>query len=398
MVEIDPKEAVAIRKQYNWGRNGFEGGAISKDMKTVYLGIDATPAPFVKFVADVAGDFTKGKTYVYKQDAVGAKWIEIDNSKLDKMLNFGEEAIALGATMFDRLEWVTLDTASGIVYVTETGVDNLGGAWADENLAGGTHAAHHVARAAAQGVDINTDNYKDFYGRVLQFNPATDEMTVLVEGGANDPALDGKASVGIKHYPENHLTNPDGLTIMYQNGGKRYLVIQEDLNGTSMNRMPWGISNPMCELYLLDLSITNPTVDDLVRITTSANNAEITGATMVPEGNVMLVNSQHPNSSEMVNDYPFNNSVTVAISGFEALITSVEEARSLRNKGGFQAYPSVGSGEVYFNKITDVAIYNSNGILVLTENDTNKLNVSNFAPGLYIIKNKEGEASSIVIQ
>ena len=82
MVEIDPKEAVAVRKQYNWGRAGFEGGAISKDMKTVYLGIDATPAPFVKFVADVAGDFTTGKTYVYKQDAVGSKWIEIDNSKV----------------------------------------------------------------------------------------------------------------------------------------------------------------------------------------------------------------------------------------------------------------------------------------------------------------------------
>ena len=100
----------------------------------------------------------------------------------------------------------------------------------------------------------------------------------------------------------------------------------------------------------------------------------------------------------MVNDYPFNNSVTVAISGFEKLISAVEETRVQRNKDGFQVYPSVGSGEVYFNKITDVAVYNSNGVLVHTEYDTKKLNITTLTPGMYIIKNKEGEAQSVVIQ
>ena len=137
------------------------------------------------------------------------------------MLAIGEEAIAVGATMYDRLEWVTIDTTTGMVYIAETGVDNLGGAWADEFAAGGTHAAHHIARAAAQGADINTNNYKDYYGRVLKFNPATDEMSVLIEGGANDAQYDNKPSVGIKHYPAIHFTNPDGLTMMYQPNGKK---------------------------------------------------------------------------------------------------------------------------------------------------------------------------------
>ncbi len=398
MVEIDPKEAVAVRKQYNWGRAGFEGGAISKDMKTVYLGIDATPAPFVKFVADVAGDFTTGKTYAYKEDAVGSKWIEIDNSKLAKMLAIGEEAIAVGATMYDRLEWVAIDTVTGMVYVSETGVDNLGGAWATANASGGTHASHHIARAAAQSADINSSDYKDYYGRVLRFNPATDEMSVLIEGGANDAMYDGKPSVGVSHYPAIHLSNPDGLTMMYQNNEKRYLVIQEDLNGRTMNRMPWGLENYICELFLLDLSIVNPTVEDLVRITATPSNAEVTGAQITPEGDVLLVNVQHPEANDMINNYPYTNSLTVAISGFEKLVSAAEKAKVLRNKDGFQVYPSVGSGEVFFNKITDVAVYNSNGVLVTTQYNTNKLNISNLTSGMYIVKNKEGEARSIVIQ
>ncbi len=67
MVEIDPREAKAIRKQYNWGRQPFEGGAISPDGKTVYLGADDAPGFFSKFVADQANDFTSGKLFVYRE-------------------------------------------------------------------------------------------------------------------------------------------------------------------------------------------------------------------------------------------------------------------------------------------------------------------------------------------
>ncbi|MCB0735835.1 MAG: hypothetical protein KDC76_14730, partial [Bacteroidetes bacterium] len=68
MTEVDPREAQAIRKQYNWGRQDFEGGVVMKDNTTVYTGSDATPGFFTKFIADTPGDFTKGTTYVYRHD------------------------------------------------------------------------------------------------------------------------------------------------------------------------------------------------------------------------------------------------------------------------------------------------------------------------------------------
>ena len=107
MVEIDPREAKAIRKQYNWGRQAFEGGAVMPDNKTVYLGADGTPGFFTKFVATTAGDFTIGTTSVYKHDATGSKWVVIDNSDLNNMLNFDARAVSASASMFNRIEWVT---------------------------------------------------------------------------------------------------------------------------------------------------------------------------------------------------------------------------------------------------------------------------------------------------
>jgi len=141
MVEIDPKEATAIRKQYNWGRQPFEGGAVMPDNKTVYLGADNTPGYFTKFVANTAGDFTSGKTYVYKHDANGSKWVEIDNTDLNKMLNFTMEATLGGATMFNRLEWVT--EINGKIYFTETGRSNPGRRWDDFSAAGARHSTRH---------------------------------------------------------------------------------------------------------------------------------------------------------------------------------------------------------------------------------------------------------------
>jgi secreted PhoX family phosphatase len=85
MTEIDPKQAVAIRKQYNWGRQPFEGGVVLPDNKTVYLGVDNTPGFFSKFIADTEGDFTKGTTYVYRHD----------DSKL-KLSHFSSETSTFG--------------------------------------------------------------------------------------------------------------------------------------------------------------------------------------------------------------------------------------------------------------------------------------------------------------
>lgn len=394
MVEIDPREAKAIRKQYNWGRQGFEGGVVMADNKTVFLGIDNTPAYFLKFVAKTAGDFTEGDLFVYKQDST-VKWIKVDNQDINVMLNLDSASLANHATMFNRKEWVALDKNSGMLYITETGRDNPGSAWSKSYAAGAKFAAHHVARASAQGTTPENSKYLDIYGRVLKFDPTTDEMTVLIEGGAGE-TWDNKASFGVAKYPSKHLSNPDGLNTIVI-GSQTYLLICEDLNGVNYNRMPYAVNNPTCELFMLDLSIDNPTVNDLIRITAVPQGAEITGVTVTPSNKTILVNSQHPESSENVNTYPFNHSLTFAITGFEGIISALAKP-SANSSSEFVVYPNPVSREVYVSSVTDIALYDALGQRVRVAYNTDKINVEGLATGTYIVLTKEGKSTKIIIE
>ncbi len=387
MVEIDPKEAKAIRKQYNWGRQAFEGGTLMNDNKTVYLGVDATPGFFSKFVANTAGDFTSGTTYVYKHDGVPSKWIAIDNTDLNKMLNYADEAIAVGATMYNRLEWVT--NAGGKVYLTETGRSNPGGRWSDEFTAGAVHAPHHIARASAQGVpDPNDANYEDYYGRVLVYDPATDAVSVFLEGG---PDLTSNAtSPTVANYPFRHLSNPDGLSTITING-QDYLIIQEDLNQAGYGSAPAGYGRT-CEMYLLDLSIPSPTINDLDRIAVVPKGAEVTGAIGTPDGKTILVNVQHPDAS---NPFPYNNSLTLAITGWDKDKISVEEF-SLEHD--FSIYPNPVARELKFNRVADVAIYNNNGQRIRVVRGQSGVDVSDLASGVYYIQTEKGTTVKFIVE
>lgn len=390
MVEIDPRTAKAIRKQYNWGRQGFEGGAMLPDGKTVILGVDDTPAPLVKFVADTEGDFTSGTTYVYKHDAVGSKWIEMDNSKLADMLNFKVLAFQAGATMYNRLEWVNYSEKTGKVFLTETGRDNPGSRWADEKALGGVFAPHHVFRATQQGTAPDSADYADYYGRVISFDPTTDEVEVHISGGPEFAADSVPANV----YPNIHLSNPDGLNFLNFNE-KEYMIICEDLNGTSHGRVPGGVSNRLCEMFLLDMDIQNPTTQDLIRISAVPAGAEITGAIATPDGKTILVNSQHPSSS---NPFPYNNSLTFAITGWdEAIITGVFDKPELK-EDGFKVWPNPASREIELNKISDVAIYDVTGKRIRVERQVKFINVSNLDRGTYFLRNAEGETKKLVIE
>ena len=215
MVEIDPKEAKAIRKQYNWGRHGFEGGVIVSDNRTVYLGGDVTGPAFVKVVADTPGDFTKGKTYAYKQNnPQGSRWVEIDNTSPQRMINFISESVSVGASVFTRVEWIAYDKQSGLIYMAETGNDNPVNAFNAAIAGGATIAQHHIDRAIAKGLTGPTDPaYRDYYGRVLVYNPATEEISVLIEGGPEFGASPNEVD-----YPDVHLSNPDGLYVLYIDG------------------------------------------------------------------------------------------------------------------------------------------------------------------------------------
>jgi len=404
MVEVDPREAVAVRKQYNWGRQPFEGGTVMEDNKTVYLGADATPGIFSKFVAFQPGDFTSGKLYAYKHDAPGAPadpWVEIDNTSLEKMLNYTEEALAMGATMFNRLEWVT--NYDGKVYMTETGRDNLGSRFEDGIAQGGVLDYHWVEPvkmrnpALAEKPDdqiieiVKRGGFNDYYGRVLEFDPATGMVTTFLEGG---PYFETSPEVGAS-YPEKHLSNPDGLNILMVDG-KGFLIINEDLNGTSNGRVPAGISNRTCELYLLDLSIADPTIDDLTRISVVPVGAEVTGSQATPDGKTLFVNSQHPSSE---NPFPYNNSLTYAITGWDVAITAItdlQEEPVLDDQ--FKVWPNPVSRELRFNKQVDAAIYNANGQRMKVFRNRQVVDVSDLKSGVYFLNTNLGDTRKLIIK
>jgi secreted PhoX family phosphatase len=386
MVEIDPKEAKALRKQYNWGRQPFEGGVLMPDNQTVYTGSDATPGFLTKFVATTPGDFTDGTTYVYKHDA-SSKWVEIDNTDWNKMLNYEDEAVAVGATMFNRLEWLALDEVTGKVYMTETGRDNPASRWIGESMAGAPHAPHHDTRATAQGTHPDSSDYWDYYGRVLELDPATDDVTVFLEGGPYLPIGDPAS------YPNNHLSNPDGLSFL-KVGSKNYMVINEDLNGTSFGRVPAGVNNRTCELYLFDMSDPTPTVNDLKRISIVPVGAEVTGARATFDGKTLFVNSQHPSTN---NPFPYNNSLTYAITGWDAAVASLYEDPNFTGNG-FEIYPNPTSRELHFNKTSDVAIYDANGKRIAVYRDVDTVDVTAMSAGVYYVRNADGETQKLVIQ
>lgn len=319
----------------------------------------------------------------------GEKWVKIGNGTMDKMLNYSENAINAGATMFNRLEWVAYNAADGNVYLTETGRDNPASRWADEQVEGGVLAEHHYTRATAQGTDPFDGAYVDYYGRVLKFDVTTEDMTSFLEAG---PEFHNSPNVSISQYPSIHLSNPDGLTFMNVNN-QSYMVICEDLNGTSHGRMPAGISNRACEMYILDMSTANPTLNDLVRIAQTPVGAEITGARATPDGKTLLFNSQHPSSD---NPFPYNNSLTIALTGWDRSTVGLTELS--QEQSSFNVYPNPTSRIVYFTETMDVALYDTFGKLIRVERNADHLDIIDLKAGTYYLKNNAGETKKLIVQ
>ena len=398
MVEVDPKTGKAIRKQYNWGRAGWEAGVVMSDNKTVYLFEDGTPGILVRFVATTAGDFTKGQLSVYKHDG-SPKWINIEEN-LDTLMALNQVACRRGATMFNRLEWGCV--ANGKVYITETGRSNVGtrfqgkGGVISPTLVEGYKNYYQAKNGSAYGgtdaqaaMEVMNNNFPDYYGRVLEFDPSNDNIRTYIHGG---PYYDPSTSQSLPAYPDVHLSNPDGLATMTI-GSKDYLMIQEDMNQRSHNSMPNGFSYERCEMFIVDASITNPSYNDLQRVTASAFDAEITGAIQI-DSKTILVNSQHPGS---FNDSPYNHSLTYAITGFDGSDPVSVVGKEVKAET-FSVYPNPTSRELHLSKVMDVAIYDVNGKRMKVYRQVRTVNVADLAAGTYFIRGEEGETLKFVVQ
>jgi len=393
MVEVDVKSAKAIRKNYNMGRFDHEGGWIASDRKTVYLTDDySSGAVFFKFVADQPEDFSKGQLYCYKQSADGqtGEWIAL-NMSLNTVMNAREEAFKLGATVFMRLEWIE-GINDDIVFITETGRGKSQSV-KSSLLKGATLAQHHVNLDAQDGKIDSTFN--DMWGRLLRFNVKTGKMESALEGGGQ---------LGRGYIPtNNHLSSPDGLTSTVIDG-RVYLSIQEDMNPSGMPANPSQFANVACENYMLDVTGDKEgvhySVADLTRFMVGPKGCEITGGRFTPDGSTYFVNIQHPSTS---NVFPFNHSVTLAISGYKTIFNeSYKTQKALNNsdfnRDGFKVFPNPASREVYFNTVADAALYNLDGQRVKVVRATNALDISDLKSGVYILKTDKGFTQKIVIE
>jgi len=293
VVEVDPKTRKATQKMIGMGRYFHEDLEFMDDNKTVYLSDDYEPAVFFKFVADKELDYSQGQLYAFKQseDGQSGSWITMPRDTAT-MIRAREAAIERGATMFMRHEWFA--RVGNKIYIGETGHDHTD--WKNRIDAGGVPS--YTLRTKHQNGTI----VEDVYGRILEFDTDTDVMRPYLEGGFSS---DGKKC----------FSNPDCVSAANIKG-KDYLIIHEDINKNTKGRVPAHAeakNHYFCELYFLDMSIKNPTVDDMMLFAVGPMNAEFTGGIMSPDGNTLFLNVQHPHRK---NEEPYRRSNTVAISGW----------------------------------------------------------------------------------
>ncbi|MGN6647617.1 MAG: PhoX family protein [Cytophaga sp.] len=289
MVEVDRYTNKALHKLYNMGRFVHESALVLDDYKTVFLTDDFAPSVFFKFVAKETYNFQEGQLYAYKEATASdtSHWIKLP-MHMDSLLDIRNVALRMGASYFMRMEWMTL--AGTKMYITATGYDNF----SMESLYNGKPASYLLPFLKNNTIDQP-------YGSVLEFDLITNNIRVLINGGAG------------KKDPQKHFSNPDAITTVTKND-KTYLVIQEDIIANTRGRVSTASLAEnlfVNEIYWLDLSIKNPAVDDLKRFLIAPNGAETTGGTFIEgDSRFYFVNIQHPDSK---NPPPFNQSCTIVI-------------------------------------------------------------------------------------
>lgn len=293
VVEVDPYTHKAIRKHWKMGRCVHEDLEFTSDGKTVYLTDDNSPGIFFKYVPKKPYEYEDGQLYAYRQsdDGLSGSWIELPMDTTS-LINCTRIAMEKGASMFIRHEWIL--EIDGKYYITETGEDNF--SWSDGLAYGG-----HVPNYVAENLHKTGEEYDDCFGRILQFDPQDNSMKPYLEGGFFSDS-------------SGCFANPD-CNVSVRMGGKTYMVICEDINWYNRGRAgKEGEAGKyvLNEVYFLDMSIENPTPDDLLRFAITPKGAEGTGAIFLPDGS-MILNIMHPMAS---NPAPFNRSCTVLIEGF----------------------------------------------------------------------------------
>lgn len=396
MTEVNPATAKATMKHYHMGRFSHEGGVVLNDNRTVILTDDFVGAGLFKFVADVPGDFTAGNLYAFKQDAgsYSGSWVQIDRN-IDSLIHARDVAARKGATMFMRLEWTSVDPETGDVYISETGRDIT----SNQNdlinsLNRGANIPYHWTNDVTPGDSVFYDatlRKVDLpYGTVLKLTGATTntpKVTPFLRGGFNST----------KTFCFNSV---DGQTVVNIND-KKYLVFTEDNIGRSRGRIsPNFVGSYPYEYpkaFLLDLSIENPTKDDLKLVTVGSRDSELTGAVFTPDGNTMFIVNQHPSLDD--NLPPYHKAAVFAYSGFKnGITTAVNDFPNSKESKQILGYPNPVVNEIRFNESISGKVFNMSGQLVFKFENRDFINVTNFTTGTYILISEDGRSMKFIVQ
>jgi secreted PhoX family phosphatase len=293
VVEVDPRERKVVKRHMTMGKLVHEDVHVMADGKTAYITDDYSPGVFLKLEMQEANNFSSGQLSAYKQseDGESGEWIALPMDTTS-LVNCRKIAVSKGATLIIRHEWI--EEINGKLYISETGEDHFN--WDQSIASGGT-----IPNWVKNGLTDENGALDDVYGRVLEFDISTNKMRSYLEGGVFAD------SSGV-------FSNPDCNTSVSING-KTYLVLSEDINWCDRGRVSKSAELAKefyNEVYFLDMSIENPTVNDLLRFAVAPKGAETTGVIFLPNGD-MIMNVQHPKAS---NPEPFNKSCTVLIQGF----------------------------------------------------------------------------------
>jgi hypothetical protein len=394
MVEADVDKAVALHKCYHMGRFSHESAVIMPDNQTVYLADDYVPACLFKFVADNPNDFRAGNLYAFAQNKSSntGTWIAIPRD-LDSLLDARNVAIRKGATLFMRLEWMVRNPINNKIYIGETGKDteflknvhDFGGNYHpanhwnslkyypndfDKKLEISAYRPPHKPWFLWKSLGQNALVIDHPYGSILELDdsdPQKPKVRSLLNGGT---ASDGSFNAA----------NFDGLTYA-RIGNRDWLIIHEDLIDTTRERMPKGSNYEIPDAFLLDLSIENPTIDDLLPFWTGARGSELAGGSFMPDGKTLFINHQHPSTD---NEAGFNRSATFAVTGWGNHLSNIPKTE--QHPARVIVYPNPVLGTLHFNSILDITVTDLIGKVMLSKKRRDCIRLAHLPKGKYIVK------------
>lgn len=406
MTQINAQSGKALNKSYHMGRFSHESGTVLGDGKTMILADDYTSKAGIlfKFVADTAyvadkDHYYAGNLYAFKQNAGSYEgtWIAIERD-LDSLVVARGVAGRKGATMFARLEWADVDPITGNVYIAETGMDNQNVKTAPS--ASATEIKNAVcldfgATVPKHWDEPNDSIYWDNTNKVIDIPFGA--VLVLKNALTDHPSVEAYLKGGYSSDGKKSFASVDGISIK-QIGNKSVGIFQEDLIARNKGRVsaavranyPYVIS----EAFLIDLSITNPTVDDLKLFFAGSRAAEVTGACFTPDAQTIFLNNQHPEDNA-TNDPMYARTATIAL----RLNTTTAIDDILSDKvSGLSAHPNPSEGKVSFGKNVTGSLFHSNGTFIKNIHNVSEIDLGDLRSGVYFFKSTENEISKIILK